>query len=91
MRILTHDAVQEMNVVLSLPRAPRIYPAYNQGTGIANPSFSQPARLAASPKEVAVITGAVINLAKHNEARDVVVTRAENRRVKPAGFNHVIM
>jgi len=38
-----------------------------------------------------VITGTVINLAKHNEARGVVVTRAENRRVKPSGFNHVIM
>lgn len=58
---------------------------------IANPSFSQAALLAAPPEEVAVITATVINLAEHNEARDVVVTRAENRRVKPAGFNHVIM
>jgi len=40
----------------------------------------------------AVITATVINLAGHNEARGgKVVARAENRRIKPAGFNHVIM
>jgi len=39
-----------------------------------------------------VIIATVINLAEHNEARGgKVVARAENRRVKPAGFNHVII
>lgn len=64
--------------------------AYNQAQGSLIPRFRK-LRFAASPEEVAVITGTVINLAKHNEARGIIVTRAENRRVKPTGFNHVIM